>query len=73
MSESLYDSDSSNESDDSIDSTIDNFELSILIKREEIMYNENQYGDINDDQTIINAEMNKLRRNGTSIIYQNQE
>jgi hypothetical protein len=73
MSESFYDSDSSNESEDSIESSIDNFEPSTLILREGIMYNENEYGDINDDQAIINAEMNKLRRNGTSIIYQNQE
>ena len=65
-------SESSIESSDSIDDSINNFEESTLIQRTQIIYTENEYLDIEEDQIVINSQIRKLERNNISIIYENQ-
>ncbi len=72
----IYDSDYSEESfdsDESIETIVMDIDETTLQTREQIIYTENQIDDIIDDQEIINRELKKLRRKGTSIIYPNQD
>ncbi len=69
----IYDSDHSYESDESEESIVMEVEPTTLTTREQIIYSEDDIEDIMNDQQIINLELKKLQRKGTSIIYPNQD